>query len=116
MYGYTLSDGVCVGLDHSRNIDELIGNETPYDLREVVEATGISAAALADLLPEDIEMVLVEAGLGLDVIDSEALLVEAMQAVRDDEKMQAVRDGEAVRHGEEMQTARESEEMMRHAA
>ncbi|MEM7685298.1 MAG: hypothetical protein ACFB03_11805 [Paracoccaceae bacterium] len=110
MYGYTLSDDVCVGLDHSRNIDELIGNETPYDLREVVEVTGISAATLADLLPEDIEMVLVEVGLELDVIDSAALLAEAMQAVRDGEAVQAARESE------EMQAARESEEIMRHAA
>ncbi|MEM9059788.1 MAG: hypothetical protein AAGD13_04935 [Pseudomonadota bacterium] len=84
MYGYMLSGEVCAGLDHSTNIDELMGDEEAYDLQEVVEATGISARSLADLLPEDIETVLLEAGLDRAAIDGAALLAEAMQAVRND--------------------------------
>lgn len=82
MLDYRVMMDPAIDLFHSRDKGELLGQEEPYDLQEIVAGGRLGPRDLADLSEKQLATKLQDHGFAPALINASALISEIKQALR----------------------------------
>ncbi len=82
MFDFKVMMDPAIELFHSRNKSELLGDEPPYDLEEVVAETNLGPRDLNNLPQDQLVSTLQQHGLEPALINASSLIAEIKQALR----------------------------------